>query len=273
MKSSKVRFLSSSALAMLGLLAAGGSMAQSVSPSAVPPGPEYGRVISSTAIQTAVSVPKQVCGTEQVVTQTPKSGAGAAMGAIAGGAIGNSMGHGSGRALATAVGIVGGAILGEKVEGSPTTQTQQVERCINQQVTEYRTTGYSVVYEYAGRQYSVQLPQDPGPWIKLQITPVVNQPVLQSPVSPQSSVISPSPVTATGPMVISGQTTVVRTVVAEPAVVMVAPPTYPVYVSAPLVLGTSVVYGRGNHRHVHGHAAPAATVGVNLQYGQARRWY
>jgi len=38
---------------------------------------------------------------------------------------------------------------------------------------ENRLTGYNVVYEFAGKQYNVQLPKDPGPTIKLQITPVL----------------------------------------------------------------------------------------------------
>jgi hypothetical protein len=31
-----------------------------------------------------------------------------------------------------------------------------------------------VTYEFAGKQYNVQLPSDPGPTIKLQITPALN---------------------------------------------------------------------------------------------------
>jgi hypothetical protein len=32
--------------------------------------------------------------------------------------------------------------------------------------------GYNVVYEYAGKQYTVQMPADPGPTLRLQLTPV-----------------------------------------------------------------------------------------------------
>jgi hypothetical protein len=31
---------------------------------------------------------------------------------------------------------------------------------------------YNVVYEFAGKQYTVQMPQDPGPTVRLQITPM-----------------------------------------------------------------------------------------------------
>ena len=37
-------------------------------------------------------------------------------------------------------------------------------------------TAYNVVYEYAGQQYSVQFPYDPGPYVSLQISPVVQVP-------------------------------------------------------------------------------------------------
>ena len=66
---------------------------------------EVGRVISSTPVIQQVAVPRQVCSQQQVAVQPPKSGAGAAMGAIAGGAIGNSIGRGEGNALATAIGL------------------------------------------------------------------------------------------------------------------------------------------------------------------------
>jgi hypothetical protein len=33
-------------------------------------------------------------------------------------------------------------------------------------------TAYNVIYEYAGKQYSVQMPRDPGSFVQLQVTPV-----------------------------------------------------------------------------------------------------
>ena len=52
---------------------------------------EVARVVSATPIVQQVATPRQVCSNEQVAVNGPKSGAGAAMGAIAGGAIGNSL--------------------------------------------------------------------------------------------------------------------------------------------------------------------------------------
>ena len=133
---------------------------------------DVGRVISSQPVVQQVAVPRQVCSTDQVAVQPQKSGAGAAMGAIAGGAMGNAVGRGSGNAAATMLGIVGGAILGDRIEGSPAPQMQTVQNCVNQSFYENRTIGYNVVYEFGGKQYSVQMPQDPGPTVQLQVTPV-----------------------------------------------------------------------------------------------------
>ena len=51
-------------------------------------------------------------------------------------------------------------------------------QCTTQTIYENRTTAYQVVYEYAGKQYSVQLPQDPGPTLTLRVSvePVRGQP-------------------------------------------------------------------------------------------------
>lgn len=133
---------------------------------------EMGRVISSTPIIEQVGVPRQVCSTEQVAVQQGNSGAGAVMGAIAGGAVGNTIGRGSGRAAATMLGLVGGAIVGNRIEGGPTAQLQNVQRCSTQTVFENQPVAYNVVYEYAGRQYRVQMPNDPGPMIALTVRPV-----------------------------------------------------------------------------------------------------
>ncbi len=138
---------------------------------------EVGRVITSTPVVQAVVVPRQVCTMEQISFQGPNSGAGALLGAMAGGALGNAAGgHGAGRAAATVIGMVGGAVLGDRVEGPAPERVENVQRCSTQNFYENRTVGYNVVYEFAGRQYAVQMPNDPGPSIAIQITPVGSLP-------------------------------------------------------------------------------------------------
>lgn len=155
---------------------------------------EFGQVISCTPVLQQVAIPRQVCSLEQVAVQRPKSGAGAVMGAVAGGALGNVVGNGGGRAAATVIGVLGGAMIGDRIEGAPQAQVQNVERCNTQTFYENRAVAYNVVYEYAGKQYSVQMPSDPGPTIQLQITPVgMSDPAPTSPIYGQPTYGMPPP--------------------------------------------------------------------------------
>ena len=102
------------------------------------------RVISSTPVVQQVAVPRQVCNNQQVVTESQKSGGGALLGAVAGGAVGNAIGTGSGRALATVIGLVGGAVVGNNIEGA-NQQVQNVQQCTTQTFYENRKIGRASV--------------------------------------------------------------------------------------------------------------------------------
>lgn len=198
---------------------------------------EVGRVLSSTPITQQVGMPHQVCTTEQVAVAQRKSGAGAALGAIAGGAIGNAATRGSGQAAATMLGIIGGAMVGDNIEG-PNTQLQNVQRCSTQTFYENRTVAYNVVYEYAGRQYTVQMPQDPGPTLQLQVTPVGSLPATAN-VTAQVENYDDQPYDV------------------QPAQVIVTQPAYPVYYTRPyyppVSLSIGLGYWGGNYGHGRRH--------------------
>lgn len=166
---------------------------------------DMGRVISSSPVIQQVAVPRQVCTDQQVEVQQPKSGAGAALGAIAGGAAGNALGgRGAGGAAATMLGIVGGAMLGDRIEGEPDSELRTVRQCSTQSIYENRTVAYNVVYEYAGKQYSVQMPNDPGPTIALQIGPVGGSYSAAPAPAPAPAIVQP-PFYVQPPVVISTQ--------------------------------------------------------------------
>ena len=153
---------------------------------------EMARVISSTPVVTQVATPRQVCSQGQVLMATPKSGAGALLGAAAGGAIGHQIGGGTGRTLATAVGVIGGAVVGDSFEAAPPPVVQTVNSCTQQIGYEQRVTAYNVTYEYAGRQYTVQMPNDPGPYLPLQISPATaGMPAAPAAVAPPVIVSTP----------------------------------------------------------------------------------
>ena len=209
---------------------------------------EVGRVISTQPVLQQVAVPRQVCNTAQVPVQAQKSGAGALMGALAGGAVGNQIGQGAGNAAATMIGIFGGAILGDRIEGAPAPQMQTVQNCSTQTTYENRTVAYNVVYEFGGKQYTVQMPNDPGPTIALQVSPVGNSapppaqlPVYQQPVYQQPVYQQPQ---------YPQQVVVTSVVPAYP--VVVARPYGPRYYP-PISLNFGWSYSEGGRHGGHGH--------------------
>jgi len=201
---------------------------------------DIARVLSATPVMQQVATPRQVCTDQQVAVQQPKSGAGAAMGAIAGGALGSAAGgHGAGRAAAIVIGAIGGAVLGDRIESAPDPELRTVRQCSTQTVYENRAVAYNVVYEYAGKQYSTQMPHDPGPTLALQIGPAgardyVDEPEVAS-APPAPTYVQPAPVYVQPPVVVS-----------QP---------YPVYYTRPyyppisLELGFGYWGGFRGHRH------------------------
>jgi len=215
------------------------------------------RVISSTPVVQQVAVPRQVCSNEAVMMQAPKSGAGALMGALAGGAAGNAIGNGGGRAAATVIGLVGGAMIGDRIEG-PNNQWQNVQQCSTQTFYENRASHFNVVYEYQGTQYNAQMVNDPGSYVRLQVTPVGAMPSSQlnqafQPAQAFQAAPVPQPQTYYQPAVVQ------QPVYVQPAVVYPAYYNRPYYAPSyypPIGLSLNFGYSRssgGGHRGHHGH--------------------
>jgi uncharacterized protein YcfJ len=234
-------------LSMMGLAAvAAGAQAQDI----------VGNVVSAVPVVQQVLVPRQVCSHQQVVQPQP-SGGGALVGAVVGGLLGNTIGHGFGRAAATGVGMVAGAAVGNSIEGGGH-GPQAVQHCTTQNTYENRTVGYNVTYEYAGRQHSVQLPYDPGPTVRLQVTPVGSGPAAMPNVHPGGLVSAPPIVSAPvdGAAVVQSAPVVVSSSYVYPASTVVVPayPAYPAYYPryyAPPVSFSIGLGHWGGYRHRH----------------------
>ena len=211
------------------------------------------RVLSSTPVVQQVAVPRQVCNNQQVVSAAPKSGGGALLGAVAGGAVGNSVGNGGGRALATVIGLVGGAIVGDRIEGGGGSQVQNVQQCSTQTFYENRASAYNVVYEYQGTQYNVQMAQDPGPYVKLQVTPVGAIPPAPQPSFQQLPTQPAQP----------------QTYFQQAPVQYAAQPGYvvqqPVYAAPVVVQSVSGYYGQPYYARPY--YAPSLSIGFSRGYG------
>lgn len=167
---------------------------------------EYAQVISSTPVLGEVSVPQRNCWDEQVQVEQPHTPEGAVIGAVAGGLLGSTMGRGSGNVAATAAGVIAGAVAGDSLANRNSTSTETVHRCDNRRVTQRKTIGYDVVYEYAGQQYTARMANDPGSEIAINVTPSG----ASAPVANQDSTT----------VIEQGPTVVYR----QPAPVYVAPP-------------------------------------------------
>ena len=102
---------------------------------------------------------------------------GAIVGGLAGGVLGNQIGGGSGKDAATALGVVLGAITGDRLEnrnqggqyaqnhydsGQYENAQREVQRCRTVNDTQTRLTGYRVTYDYGGQQYSTFMRKHPG---------------------------------------------------------------------------------------------------------------
>lgn len=231
-----------SAMGAIGLAAVGTANAQ-----------EVGRVISSTPVVQQVPVQRQVCSQPQpVVQEAPQgSGAGAVIGAIAGGILGHTVGGGMGNAVATGLGVVAGAAVGDNLERGRSPQyVQGPARCGVQTSYENRTVGYNVQYEYAGKTFNVQMPYDPGPTVKLQITPVSSSAPADLPPNAQGVQTISAPAQYTAPVYVAQTPSVVYPAYAYPAYGY-----YPYYARPyyypPISLSLGYVWSSGGHRRWH----------------------
>lgn len=89
---------------------------------------------------------------------------GAIVGAVLGGILGHQIGGGSGRDLATAGGVVAGAVVGSNIarnrDGSPAV-TRDVQRCENAPGPA-RPAYWDVAYTFRNRDHRVQMTTSPG---------------------------------------------------------------------------------------------------------------
>ena len=222
------------------------------------------RVISSTPVVQQVAVPRQVCNNQQVITEAPRSGGGALLGALVGGLAGNAIGSGGGRTAATALGLFGGAVVGDRFEGGGQQQVQNVQQCSTQTYYENRPSYYNVVYEYQGTQYNTQMATDPGLYVRLQVSPVgaINpSPLYGQPGQPQALQQQQQIPVEQGYVVQSAypQPAYPQPVYTQPVY------TQPVYVQPPVIYQSApAYYGRPYYGPSY------APIGLSLNFGYRR---
>jgi uncharacterized protein YcfJ len=122
-------------------------------------------VVRSQPVHQMVTETLQQCVTE-TVTPSEKGSSGAIVGAIVGGVVGNQIGGGSGRDIATGVGVITGAVVGDNMQNAPRTQ----QRCTPIQNSRSIIVGYDVTWEYLGRQVTQRMDRDPGQFVTVTVT-------------------------------------------------------------------------------------------------------
>ncbi len=159
---------------------------------------DYARVKNVTPEYQRVNTPRQECSNEYIRdtgydgygrdrSSTDRSYTGTVVGGVAGALLGSRFGKGKGSTAATAVGAIAGAVIGDKVQGNGglfasnddrhdhDSRGREVQRCRTVDHFENRLTGYRVAYEYAGRDYTTVMQNQPGRQIPVQVsvTPAV----------------------------------------------------------------------------------------------------
>lgn len=142
------------------------------------------RVRSAEPQYETVNVPRNECSSQWINEdrrgayqtqdrQQDRQYGGAIVGGLAGGVIGHQIGGGSGKDAATALGVVLGAMTGDRLENRnqvpqysqyPQYQDGQreVKRCRTVYDPQSRITGYRVTYEYRGQPYTTVMHNNPG---------------------------------------------------------------------------------------------------------------
>lgn len=137
-----------------------------------------------------VNVPRKECSSHWITEREGRRGerqsvegrqyGGAIIGGLAGGVLGHQVGGGSGKDAATALGVVLGAIAGDRLEnrdprgqydnGQYETVQREVQRCRTVYDAQTRITGYRVAYEYRGQHYNTFMRTHPGNSLPVRVT-------------------------------------------------------------------------------------------------------
>lgn len=134
------------------------------------------------------NVPRNECSSHWVTERSGRRSpepqdrgyGGAIVGGLAGGVLGHQIGGGSGKDAATALGVVLGAITGDRLEnrdqrdqydsGRYERAQREVKRCRTVYDTQSRITGYRVAYDYRGQHYTTLMRTNPGHSLPVRVT-------------------------------------------------------------------------------------------------------
>ena len=136
---------------------------------------QYATTLRVTPVTEEVKTPREECRdvrTTRYVKDRGNDTTGTIVGALVGGAIGNQVGGGNGRKAATAAGLVGGGLIGRRIDenNNPPKAVHSTQRkCKTVHDTHEEVVAYDVEYEYNGRIGHTRTNTHPGRRIRVAV--------------------------------------------------------------------------------------------------------
>lgn len=133
-------------------------------------GSTVGRGSGRDAATAAGAVAGAIVGDRVTNPDSERSMAGSVVGGAAGGLLGAQVGKGSGRTAAAAAGAIAGAVAGDRIDNRQAAVAAPAPQCRTVETTRDVIRGYTVVYQYNGRDITTTMNNDPGPSLRVGIT-------------------------------------------------------------------------------------------------------
>lgn len=135
-------------------------------------------VVGVREVSEQVNRPSERCWVESTerMGSRERSPVGAITGAVLGGVLGHQIGGGHGRDIATGVGVLAGAAIGDsQASQNSGPSREEVRRCAREDHFVREVTGYEVTYRYAGQVNTIVMPQRPGRFldVDVSVTPII----------------------------------------------------------------------------------------------------
>ena len=140
---------------------------------------QYATTLRVIPVKEEIKTPREECRDVRVTKYVQDRGndtTGTVVGALVGGALGNQVGGGNGRKAATAAGLIGGGLIGRRIDenNNPPKAVHTTQRkCKTVHDTHEEVVAYDVEYRYRDEVHMARMERDPGPKWKVKETTVI----------------------------------------------------------------------------------------------------
>lgn len=151
-------------------------------------GSTVGRGSGRDAATAAGAIAGTIVGDRVANPDSERSMAGSVVGGAAGGLLGAQVGRGNGRTASAAAGAIAGSVAGDRIDNPQAASAPPAQRCRTVETTRDIVRGYTVVYQYNGRDITTTMPYDPGPSVRVGVTALDGAGVSAAPPVPAAMV-------------------------------------------------------------------------------------